>query len=262
MTWHTGRLVGFDLETTGPEPETARIVTAAIASCGGGEQTDTATWLADPGVPIPQEATDVHGITTEHAAAHGRPAAEVVEEVRTLLVSEALGRPLVIFNARYDLTVLDRECRRYELEPLDGIPFRVVDPLVIDKWLDPYRKTKVDGSRKLGGMCALYGITLGDDAHDAAADALAACRLAWFLGDRGSHVLRASSRQRGKQQALREWESVRADLDRLHAWQVVQALRERDRFAEYQRRIGEHEVADRVEAERGWPLLELPAVTT
>ena len=38
-------------------------------------------WLADPGVPIPDGAAAIHGITTARARADGRPAREVVAEV-------------------------------------------------------------------------------------------------------------------------------------------------------------------------------------
>jgi DNA polymerase III epsilon subunit-like protein len=46
--WHDGRLVAFDVETSGIDLEEARIVTAAIAVCGGGQETQTLTLLADP----------------------------------------------------------------------------------------------------------------------------------------------------------------------------------------------------------------------
>jgi DNA polymerase-3 subunit epsilon len=54
------------------------------------------------------------------------------------------------------------------LPPLQERQFEllVVDPLVIDKWLDRYRK----GSRKLEAICAHYGAVL-DEAHDADFDA-------------------------------------------------------------------------------------------
>jgi DNA polymerase-3 subunit epsilon len=50
----------------------------------------------------------------------------------------------------------------------------VIDPLVIDRRFDRYRR----GSRKLDAMCAHYGVAL-DGAHDAGHDAVAAARLAW-----------------------------------------------------------------------------------
>jgi DNA polymerase III subunit epsilon len=172
--WHRNYLVCFDLETTGPDPTTARIVTADIVWLNPVDGVIAAhrSYLADPGVEIPAEATEVHGITTEYARAHGQPAAEVA-----LLVLDDLetawskGLPVVAFNACYDLTVEDRELRRHHGRELK-VSGPVLDPLVIDRGVDRYRK----GSRKLADMCQFYGVSLVN-AHNSAADAEAAGRL-------------------------------------------------------------------------------------
>lgn len=177
MSWHLGRMCGFDLETTGVDVEQDRIVTACVVQCGGDQPTVSASWMADPGIDIPELAAAVHGITTARAQAEGKPAAEVVADVLAAL-GQAItaGIPIVAMNARYDLTLLDREARRHGLAPLpDGFP--VIDPLVLDKRADQYRK----GGRKLVDLCAHYQVPIGD-AHTADADAVAACRVAWRLG--------------------------------------------------------------------------------
>jgi DNA polymerase-3 subunit epsilon len=171
--WADGPMGAYDLETTGVDVETARIVTACVATVGDGD-TRAATWLADPGVEIPAEATAIHGITTAHAREHGQPADGVSSGVEQRLIAAwAAGLPVVGFNVAYDLTVLDRELRRHHGRPL-AIEGPVVDPLVIDRHYDRYRR----GSRKLDAMCAHYGVPL-DGAHDAETDAVAAARLAW-----------------------------------------------------------------------------------
>ncbi|QNO36307.1 NUDIX domain-containing protein [Protaetiibacter sp. SSC-01] len=177
MTSWADRLGVFDLETTGVDVETARIVTACIAVIdASGEVVDRWDWLADPEVEIPEAASAVHGITTERARAEGRPTGVVVAEItQTLRTLFGLGVPVVVYNAPYDLSLLDRECRRNELEPLID-PSPVVDPLVLDKQVDTYRK----GKRTLEAAAAHYGVTL-DDAHDAGADAIAAGRVAQAL---------------------------------------------------------------------------------
>lgn len=164
----------FDLETTGIDIETSRIVSAhvgVIDSAGG--SVEQHLWLADPGVEIPAQASAVHGITTERARTLGRPAvdvvAEILESLRRLL---AHGLPITIFNAPYDLSLLHREALRHGLEPL-GAPFPIVDPLVIDKAVDRYRR----GKRTLEVSAEHYGVSLVD-AHDAGADAIAAGRVA------------------------------------------------------------------------------------
>src|SRR5690554_6553076 len=69
----------FDLETTGIDVRTSRIVTAHIGVLDAeGVLVGSHEWLADPGVEIPPQASAVHGVTTERARAEGRPAGQVV----------------------------------------------------------------------------------------------------------------------------------------------------------------------------------------
>ncbi|MFC9173203.1 MULTISPECIES: 3'-5' exonuclease [unclassified Streptomyces] len=185
MSWHQGPLVGFDLETTGTDVETDRIVTAALVRLEpDGTVAEQRSWLLDPGVAIPEQASAIHGIGTDHARKHGARAASAVEEIAHA-VAEVLrsGVPLVVMNARYDLSLLDRECARYGVESVDerigGVPSPVIDPLVIDKHVDRYRK----GKRALQALCEHYGVTLSD-AHDATADAVAAVRVVRRMGER------------------------------------------------------------------------------
>lgn len=171
------RLGVFDLETTGIDVETSRIVSAYVGVIDEVGTAKGVSWLADPGVEIPPQASAVHGITTERARAEGRPAAEVVAEIiavlRALLAQEV---PLTIYNAPYDLSLLNREALRYGIEPLAD-PGPIIDPLVLDKAMDTYRK----GKRTLEVAAGVYGVDL-TDAHDATADAVAAGRVAQAIG--------------------------------------------------------------------------------
>lgn len=177
MTEWTKRIAVFDLETTGIDVENDRIVTAFVGLIDGEGTVERGTdWLADPGMPIPERAAAVHGITTEIAQAEGRPALEVVTELRAALDWIARHRvPLVIYNAPYDLTLFARECARHGIEPV-VFTEQVVDPLVIDRALDRYRK----GKRTLTDTSIFYGIEL-IDAHSAGDDAVAAGQLALAL---------------------------------------------------------------------------------
>ena len=175
-TWGD-RLGVFDLETTGVDVDTSRIVSACVAVLDAeGQLVSRWNWLADPGVEIPAAASAVHGITTERARADGRDAQLVIAEiVQTLRVLFDSGIPVTVYNAPYDLSLLDRECRRHGLEPLDVVS-PVIDPLVIDKAVDRYRK----GKRTLEVTAQFYDVSL-DDAHDAGADAVAGGRVALAL---------------------------------------------------------------------------------
>lgn len=257
--WWRGRLVGFDLETTSADPEDARIVTAAVATCGGGLATETATWLADPGIEIPEEAAAIHGVSTERARAEGLEASHVVDVVVALLARAAgsWSLPLVIFNAPYDLTVLDREARRHGVVPLTerGLTLCTVDPLVIDKHIDRYRK----GSRTLDAICEHYGASL-DGAHDAAHDAIAAARLAFVICARGEMVRKVWNAQMGREKAAltRVWLRARDDLAMLHALQAELAREQALGLAEHFREQGKLDEAAGVRTE--WPVV--PVATT
>ncbi|MDO8122365.1 exonuclease domain-containing protein [Isoptericola sp. b490] len=172
MGWIDEPLVGFDTETTGVDVDRDRIVTAALVRRTA-TGTRTSRWLIDPGVEIPAAATAVHGITTEHARAHGCAPREALGEIATAL-ADAVTRaePIVAFNASFDLTLLDAELRRHGLPTMPerlGHPVRaVLDPLVLDRHVDRYRR----GKRRLGDLCTHYGV-LADGLHSADVDVIA-----------------------------------------------------------------------------------------
>lgn len=173
-------LAAFDLETTGPDPHNARIVTANLTTITpnphGGWDAAGRNWLLNPEVDIPEGAQAVHGITTEYAREHGQNYADGLDEItRAVAAVWESGYALVAYNASFDVTLLHVEAQRAlgRGVPIGGL---ILDPFVIDKAFDQFRK----GSRKLGEVCAVYGLTL-DNAHVAEADALAAARLAWVM---------------------------------------------------------------------------------
>jgi DNA polymerase-3 subunit epsilon len=171
MTWCQGVLAGFDTETTGVDPETARIVSAAIVVDTPGSDPIIYEWLLRTDIDIPLEATAVHGISTEHAQQHGiDPVVALIE------ITEILDRwssvPLVMVNAPYDLTILDRELPRYDMGPL-RLKSMVIDTLTCDRKLDKYRR----GRRTLTATSAAYGIPI-KGAHTASGDVQCSIRLA------------------------------------------------------------------------------------
>jgi len=170
MTHWSDTLAVFDTETTGLSTRDDRIVTAFIGVIdSSGALTESHQWLADPGIVIPPRATQVHGVSTQMAQEQGRPAREVVGEVVDALADVlARGLPLVAFNASYDLSLTHREAERHGHAPLDN-PRPIVDPLVIDRALDPYRR----GKRTLDMVSLHYGIT-NPAAHNAEGDAVTA----------------------------------------------------------------------------------------
>lgn len=178
-SWTTSPRACFDLETTGRDPHTARIVTASVVLVDpDGTVAEHWQWLADPGVAIPEEAAAVHGISTERARAEGRPAGHVVRELsETLSRLWGDGVPVLAFNAAYDLTVLTREAERHAVAAVQPVP--VLDPYVLNKQVHRYRR----GKRTLGALCEEYGVVLGA-AHTSAADAVATERLAAAMAEK------------------------------------------------------------------------------
>jgi len=232
IPWHLGMICAFDTETTGTDPESDRLVTACLAWVDGSGKTEPRIreWLAWPEVEIPQAATDVHGITTAHAREHGLPSAQVAGEVAdSLLESAARGVTIVAFNAAFDLTLLDRETRRHGLGPLgpglEAAKALVVDPFVLDKALEPYRK----GKRTLADVAAHYSVRQ-ENAHNATGDAIAAARIAWKIAVLYPHIARMPATE-------------------LHAYQVEARRKQADSFRDYLRRQGKNEPVD-----GSWPL--------
>lgn len=161
MSWIDAPLMGFDTETTGTDTSNDRIVTAALVfSTGPGRSNEAvATWLINPGVEIPEAAARVHGISTEHARTYGMPPVPALEEIAVRLV-ECLqqGTPIVAFNGGFDLSIVEAELARNGLPTLEqrlGHAIApVVDPLVLDRGLDRYRK----GKRTLSALMEVYGV--------------------------------------------------------------------------------------------------------
>ena len=175
--WHD-QLGVFDLETTGIDVESARIVSAHVGLLDDDRRGRRTPRLArrprrrDPGRrPPPSTASP-----PSTPASSGWPAAQAVAEIVAALRSLFdRGIPVVAYNAPYDFTLLDREAHRHGIAPLVS-PGPIIDPLVIDKAVDKYRR----GKRTLEVTALHYGVDL-TDAHDAGADAIAAGRVAQAL---------------------------------------------------------------------------------
>lgn len=224
------RVIGvFDLETTGVDVAADRIVTAHVGVLdAGGAVIRAHDWLADPGIQIPAGASAIHGITTDRARAEGRPAAEVVREVVDALSGLLdAGIPVVAYNAPYDFSLLKHEAVRHGVTPIEN-PFPVIDPLVMDKAYDRWRR----GKRTLEVVAAHYAVRL-DGAHQASADAIAAGRLAQALAGRYAPWLPATAQE-------------------LHTRQISWARAQAESLTEYFIRIGRLDPDDRLDG--SWPI--------
>lgn len=265
VKWHAGRMGALDTETTGVDPHTDRIITAAIVHTAPGQRPKTIQWLIHPGDhEIPTEASDVHGWTLPRLEAKldgaealritdGRDVAltrtgaidQIGAQVATIMHA---GAPLVAANAAFDLTLLEAELVREGIDPISARPTGirgVVDPMVLDKAFDQYRKTcyKAAGcdpeagthectgcrggryacsgcgstDRRLESLCRHYGVRL-PGAHTADADALAALRLTVKLASLWPDIARLKLETLHKHQV--DWrrqscDSLRKFFDRI-----------------------------------------------
>jgi DNA polymerase-3 subunit epsilon len=226
-------MTAFDLETTGVDPERDRIVSGFVCLIQGADVRRTG-WLANPGVPIPEAAAKVHGITTEKAQVLGLSPRSVLPDMTARLAADmAAGAPMVGMNLTFDLTMLDRECRRHGVPTLTdqlGEIAPVLDIRVIDKHFS-WRK----GGRKLEDLCRHYGVR-HEGAHDACEDALAAARVMWKM--------------------VRAYPKLAAmNLDDLHEAQTKWAAEQAENFAEYLRRQGK----PAGDVDGSWPIRPYPA---
>lgn len=218
-SWHELPHAAFDLETTGRDPRTARIVTASIILVNGqGEVLQHHEWLAAVEEEIPAEAAAIHGVSTERARAEGRPAPDVTAEIAGVLGGMfSAGIPVLAFNASYDFTVLNRECERFGLTA--PVPAPVIDPYVLDKQMDRYRR----GKRTLTAMTEHYGVGF-ENAHTSAADVMATLGVARALAG--------------------QYPALHGDAGALHLAQIGWASAQAASFQDYLRRKDPAAVVD------------------
>jgi DNA polymerase-3 subunit epsilon len=177
--WAEFPVLAFDTETTGVDVAEDRIVTVALIELHPGLRPHVSSYVVDPGIDIPEAATEIHDYTRARAIAEATHTTETMLAEITGRIALWLqrGKPLVGMNASYDLSILEAENTRNQVDGLvarlgRGKVSPVVDVLVLDKFADPYRK----GGRRLEQLCATYGV-VHTGAHDAGGDALAAARL-------------------------------------------------------------------------------------
>lgn len=172
MTWPDRALV-FDVESTGIDVFNDRIVQLFIGIAdGNGDLVEQYEWLIDPGIEVPEEASNVHGFTTEFLRENGQDPKTAFHEAWLLFGDEAeRGTPFVAFNLNYDLSIIDAEFYRHSgnfsfgSDVSDSV--QLIDGLVIDRAKDKYRR----GKRKLENVAAHYGVPFdAKAAHNAAYD--------------------------------------------------------------------------------------------
>jgi DNA polymerase-3 subunit epsilon len=149
----------LDLETTGINIISDRIVEISVLKVSTGGNEEWMTTLVNPGVPIPPKATAIHGITDEDV----KTAPEFREIARTLSVFLE-GCDLAGYNAnKFDIPVLAEEFLRVNID-FDFRRRKYIDVQVI------FHKKE---QRTLSAAYQFYCNKVLTDAHSARADAQA-----------------------------------------------------------------------------------------
>ncbi len=159
--------LALDFETTGLDSTVGRVVEVgairfSLGSDGFFEEASMAC-LVDPGMPIPQRASAIHGISDADVA--GAPS---FREVAPALLALAEGAVIVAHNVRFDLSFLDAELSRLGLS---RPPAETADTVVLSRRAFPGR-----ASYRLGAIASALGIDAGS-AHRALDDARTCMRL-------------------------------------------------------------------------------------
>jgi DNA polymerase-3 subunit epsilon len=149
-------LAFFDLETTGIDPGSDKIVEIAVLRIEPDGSRETRTRRINPGRPIPAGATAVHGIRDEDV----RDEPGFAQIARSLL-HFLEGADLAGFNVRrFDLPLLDREFMEC------GLDLQVADRRVVDAMVIFHRQER----RDLSAAVRLYLGKELEGAHGAEAD--------------------------------------------------------------------------------------------
>jgi DNA polymerase III subunit epsilon len=149
-------LVFFDLETTGINIGRDRIVQVGLVTLLPDARRVSWQSLVDPQMPIPAEATNVHGITDMDVA--GAP---TLDKIADVILSQLKDCDLAGFNClRFDVPFLAEELHRVGVE-WDHTSARVVDVQRIYHRMEP---------RDLGAALRFYCDREHAGAHDALAD--------------------------------------------------------------------------------------------
>lgn len=175
VAWQEIDIALLDVETTGRDASVDRVVELGIVVGRNGDVVARYNWLVNPGMPIPEEVSKIHGITDADVADKPRFEAIAAEVVRALG-----GCVPAAYNAQFDRAFVMSELSRAKIDGAGAPAFaRDVD------WIDPLiwaRDIQSDEkSRALGDVAARLGVKL-ENAHRAQDDAEAALRVLYALG--------------------------------------------------------------------------------
>ena len=167
-----GEVAVVDCETTGTDPQRDRIVSAAVVLVDLGRDDSHEAPIMEitvnPGVPIPPDATRIHGIRDADVCDlddFGQVAGELTDFIAD--------RPLVGFNVSFDKQILNAELKRHGFKTFHRKRSYCVMRALEEAW--GYRPSLGNALERM----QLSGST--NKLHDALNDAVATARIAGIL---------------------------------------------------------------------------------
>jgi len=152
----TKPIVFFDLETTGINIATDKIVEISILKVFPNGNKESKTWLVNPEIEIPKESSDIHGITNEKVVT-----APIFKELAPKINEMIADADLAGFNSnRFDIPLLAEELMRV------GIDFDMKNRKAIDVQVIFHKKEQ----RTLSAGYQFYCGKELEGAHGAEAD--------------------------------------------------------------------------------------------
>ncbi|WP_456460914.1 3'-5' exonuclease [Lutibacter sp.] len=149
-------IIFFDLETTGINIAKDRIVEISILKVFPNGNKESKTWLVNPEMEIPKEASDIHGITNEKVVTE-----PTFNELASEISKMIEGCDLAGFNSnRFDIPLLAEEMLRAEVD------FNMNDRVAIDVQVIFHKKEE----RTLSAGYQFYCGKSLENAHSAEAD--------------------------------------------------------------------------------------------
>lgn len=152
----TKPIVFFDLETTGINIAKDRVVEISILKVFPNGNEESRTWLVNPEIEIPKEASDIHGITNEKVVSE-----PTFKELAHNISELIKGCDLAGFNSnRFDIPLLAEEMLRA------GIDFDMKGRVAVDVQVIYHKKEQ----RTLSAAYQFYCDKNLENAHSAEAD--------------------------------------------------------------------------------------------
>lgn len=168
--WRDCPLAVVDVETTGLDPATDRVIEVGVIHMRGGEVEKVYQSLVNPEREVPEEVLKITHIDPEEIKK-----APTFDKVAADVRAHLEGRIFVAYNLAFDRAFVRAELERAGHEWLDT---QYIDPLIFVRVLH-----KDQGSKRLGAVAARLGIDL-ENAHRAADDAEVAGRVLYALADK------------------------------------------------------------------------------